>query len=513
MNKLLKKYLFVTYSETFFPLFLTLYTITSIIFCVKIAALTCVIQINFLELLELYSYSVPTILFYTLPIAIFISLALTLAKLSSEYELIVITSFGLNPMKIIKLILPSLLLSTFLTLVISLKIFCYSYYMKKTFLKDKKTEASFNIKASEYGQEFGRWLIYVDEEKNGLYKDIVLFQQNKDEDTFIIAKYATMDNLKTSLTLSLQEGKVLKIKDGIISYGFAPDIHEEIMKPTLFVFLNMLVIKQLKSKYSIILYELAEDYKSEINLKVKIPKMELSKFRQLMGIKENQYKDFRDLRINCIERAISEINEKTDLTISYEVTKRGRKVTHIDFTTIRKNKLLLSDKEEIEKNKITLAQFVFNVKKIYRGKPFLKPGYLELGKNCNYYKDVIFSIDEDTQLVVNNFDNNKIIDKDLAIKIFKALYQKQDLVGKVKIYPKDFFGETFLLPQRVTEKNELLINGEEQFTIKNITKNDNNLYLINLKNLTENKDVSSIKEFKDEEAIIQEFKILLKRRN
>jgi hypothetical protein len=275
----------------------------------------------------------------------------------------------------------------------------------------------------------------------------------------------------------------------------------------------MLILKQFKSKYSIILYELAEDYKSNRSSKVKIPKMELEKFRKLMGIKETQYKDFRNLRIKVIEQAISEINEKTDLIISYEVTKRGRKVTHIDFTTIRKNKLLLSDKEEIEKNKITLAQFVFNVKKIYRGKPFLKPGYLELGKNCNYYKDVIFSIDEDTQLVVNNFDNNKIIDKDLAIKIFKALYQKQDLVGKVKIYPKDFFGETFLLPQRVTDAFGYNRTEDIKYKIKSITKNDNNLYLINLKNLTENKDVSSIKEFKDEEAIIQEFKRLLKRKN
>ena len=100
--KLLKKYLLIKYSETFFPIFLTLFTITSIIFLVKIASLTSVIQINFFELLELFSYSAPKILFYTLPISVFVSLVLTLSKLSSEYELIVITSFGLNPIKILK---------------------------------------------------------------------------------------------------------------------------------------------------------------------------------------------------------------------------------------------------------------------------------------------------------------------------------------------------------------------------------------------------------------------------
>ncbi len=232
MNNLLKKYIKSTYSQTFFPIFITLYTITSIIFLVKIASLTSVIQINFLELLELYSYSVPTILFYTLPVSIFISSGLGIAKLSSEYELIVITSFGLNPMKIARMIFPSLLLSTVLLLLISLALIPKADYMKKTFLKNKKTEAQFNIKASEYGQEFGKWLLYVNEEKNGLYKDIVMFQKNKEEDTFIIAKHASMNNAKTSLNLSLQNGRVIKIKEDINQIDFKKMVLNNEIKQT-----------------------------------------------------------------------------------------------------------------------------------------------------------------------------------------------------------------------------------------------------------------------------------------
>jgi len=218
--KLLKKYLLTNYSETFFPIFFTLYTITSIIFFVKIASLTSIIQINFLELLELYSYSMPTILFYTLPISVFISLALTLSKLSSEYELIVITSFGLNPIKILKLIFPTILLSTILLLLLSLVLMPKASYMKENFIESKKTEAQFNIKASEYGQAFGKWLIYVNEEKKGQYKDIVLFQQEKDKDTFIISKSATMNNDGTSLSLNLETGKAINITESINQIDF-----------------------------------------------------------------------------------------------------------------------------------------------------------------------------------------------------------------------------------------------------------------------------------------------------
>jgi len=218
--KLLKKYLLSHYSQTFFPIFLTLYTITSIVFLVKIASLTSVIQINFIELIELYSYSVPTILFYTLPLSIFIALSLTLSKLSSEYELIVTTSFGLNPLKIIKLFFPTLLLSTILLLLISIALIPKAEYMKDAMLQIKKTEAQFNIKASEYGQVFGEWLIYVEKEEKGTYKDIVLFQLNDLKDTFIISDYANIKNENNTLSLNLNQGKVIDITEKINQVNF-----------------------------------------------------------------------------------------------------------------------------------------------------------------------------------------------------------------------------------------------------------------------------------------------------
>ncbi len=81
----LKQYLLNQLAHTFFPIFLGLYFITSIIFLVKIAALTSVITMNIFELFQLYTYVIPSIIFYTAPISFFVSLVLTLSKLSSEY--------------------------------------------------------------------------------------------------------------------------------------------------------------------------------------------------------------------------------------------------------------------------------------------------------------------------------------------------------------------------------------------------------------------------------------------
>ena len=233
MNKLLKKYLLVTYSQTFFPIFLTLFIITSIMYLVRISALTSVMEINFTELLTLYSFYIPSILFYTLPISIFISIAISLSKLSTEYELIVITSFGLKPTKILKLLFPTLLFSTIFLLINSLVLIPKANHLYETFKAKKEQEAKFNIKASEYGQQFGKWLIYVNEEKDGLYKDVVLFQQNNTTDTFVISKTATLDNDKSQLGLHLSNGKAVNIDQTINQIDFEKMVINNNLKSSL----------------------------------------------------------------------------------------------------------------------------------------------------------------------------------------------------------------------------------------------------------------------------------------
>lgn len=209
----LKEYLFSQLAHTLFPIFFGLYFITSIIFLVKIASLTSVITIDFFELLKLYGYVVPTIVFYTLPITFFISIAITLSKLSNEYELIVVTSFGLNPVNILKIFFPVTLLVSISLLIVSLGLIPKAQFENETFMEKKKGEANFNIKASEFGQNFGEWLIFIDERDDKIYNRVKLFQTQEDEDQFIIAKKAVLENKDGELSFKLFEGKSFNIKD------------------------------------------------------------------------------------------------------------------------------------------------------------------------------------------------------------------------------------------------------------------------------------------------------------
>ena len=209
----LKQYLYTQLAQTFFPIFLGLYFITSIIFLVKIAALTSVITMNVLELFKLYMYVMPTIIFYTTPISFFIALVITLSKLSSEYELIVITSFGLNPMKILKMLFPVTLFLSIALIVVSVGLIPKSKFLNERFLEQKKKEANFNIKASEFGQKFGDWLIYIEGKEDKKYSDVKLFKTKDNKDQFIIADNAVLDNDKGELSFKLYDGKSFIIND------------------------------------------------------------------------------------------------------------------------------------------------------------------------------------------------------------------------------------------------------------------------------------------------------------
>ena len=209
----LNHYLHSQLAITFFPIFLGLYFITSIVFLVRIASLTSVITMDFIELFTLYSYVIPQIIFYTMPISFFISLVITLAKLSSEYELTVITSFGLNPVKILKIFLPITFILSALLIVISVGLIPKTKFLTNQFLTIKKKEANFNIKASEFGQKFGDWLIYISDKNDKVYQDLKLFKTENKKDQFIVSKTAVLDNDKGNLSFRLIDGKAFIFDD------------------------------------------------------------------------------------------------------------------------------------------------------------------------------------------------------------------------------------------------------------------------------------------------------------
>ncbi|MGD9969007.1 MAG: LptF/LptG family permease [Sulfuricurvum sp.] len=205
----LHRYLISNLSLLFFSIFLPLFAIASIIFLIKLATYTYVIQLNIWEMGELYLFVLPELFFYTLPIAFIVSSALTLYRLSNDNELIVVFSLGVSPMKIARFLAkPAFILSALLFF----DFFYVTPYIKiisGNFIDHKKSEAKFNLSASEFGHKFGDWMLFINKNDNikHLFEDVVLFNKELKNEIVISAKSAELINIDGLLQLRLNDGE------------------------------------------------------------------------------------------------------------------------------------------------------------------------------------------------------------------------------------------------------------------------------------------------------------------
>ena len=88
------------------------------------------------------------------------------------------------------------------------------------------------------------------------------------------------------------------------------------------------------SIYSVRLYELLVQWKAA----KQTPMFALEKFREQLGVEINEYKAMCDFKKRVLQVAINEINEKSDIKISYEQVKKGRSIAGFKFKVLTKDK-------------------------------------------------------------------------------------------------------------------------------------------------------------------------------
>jgi lipopolysaccharide export system permease protein len=214
----LRKYIITNFTVLFFSIFIPLFAIASVIFLIKLATYTSVIQVTVWEMFKLYLFILPELLFYTLPVTFFVSAALTLHKLSTDNEVVVIFAMGIKPSFIIKTLLKPAILLTLLLSFNFFVMFPHATVLSTNFLRYKKSEANFNLSASEFGHNFGDWLLYIGKaNQDNSYSDVFLFHKDVKEEILIGAKRAKVLNKKGILTLKLTDGQGYGYTDKTLS--------------------------------------------------------------------------------------------------------------------------------------------------------------------------------------------------------------------------------------------------------------------------------------------------------
>ncbi len=204
----LNKYIIDNLSSLFVSMFMPLFAIASVIFLIKLATYTAVIHLSIWEMTKLYLFFTPELLFYTLPVAFFIAATLSLLKLSNDNEMVVLFSLGIKPSYILKILLKPALLLTILLSFNFFVLFPHTKILSGNFLVYKKSEAKFNLSASEFGNSFGEWLLYLGKKnEDGTFSEVFLFNKKQKEEILIAAKRAELINDSGILRLKLTKGQ------------------------------------------------------------------------------------------------------------------------------------------------------------------------------------------------------------------------------------------------------------------------------------------------------------------
>lgn len=145
-------------------------------------------------------------------------------------------------------------------------------------------------------------------------------------------------------------------EEGFISFSVTEELIAVINYPEIYGLIDLKVIKDLKSKYSVTIYEFVSDY-----LKIGKKRVNLDDFKTMMGIDpQSSYKRFFDFKTRVINPSIKEINEKTSIRLVVESIYRGRKTIALEFRFIYRDEAKSQQKQFSKKE-----QFVRYREKVY----------------------------------------------------------------------------------------------------------------------------------------------------
>lgn len=209
--RLVYRYVLNQFLSTNLSIFSVLFTIVSMVFFIQIAKLTSSIEISFSDLFKLYAFMLPRILIFTLPIAFFIALTLSLFRLSKENETIVLFTLGFSPKDLAQFFIKIASLVSALMLIVSLVFIPIAFELQDNFINFKKTQVKFNYKTGELGQNFLDWMIFIQKQSDDKYEGIVMYHPKKaleDKEQLIVAKEGFLERLDESYSFKLLQGKM-----------------------------------------------------------------------------------------------------------------------------------------------------------------------------------------------------------------------------------------------------------------------------------------------------------------
>ena len=130
-----------------------------------------------------------------------------------------------------------------------------------------------------------------------------------------------------------------KIEHGVCTYSFAAGLRLKLYNPRIYTKINLRLQNKFSSRYAVILWEVCYDYFDIARHEGETPYMPIEKFRELMGLENDEYPTYKVLNRDVIKPAINEINELTNFQIELETKRGGRRIAELKFIITRAKEL------------------------------------------------------------------------------------------------------------------------------------------------------------------------------
>lgn len=118
--------------------------------------------------------------------------------------------------------------------------------------------------------------------------------------------------------------------EGMIKLSFDPHLKEYLlMLKKAFTSYKLDNVLALQSTYGLRLYEILKSWEYVKSEKART--VELNHLRAMLGVDAKSYPKYSNFKIRVLNKAVEEINSKTDLKVSYKELKQGRKIAALEF--------------------------------------------------------------------------------------------------------------------------------------------------------------------------------------
>ena len=134
---------------------------------------------------------------------------------------------------------------------------------------------------------------------------------------------------KTGVVRSRWVSRIFYVDDlALLEITFAPDVVPLVTRlEEHFTSYQAKQVAHLTSKYATRLYELLIAWR-EVG---KVPQIEINEFRNRLGLLDDEYTAMHNFKKRVLEPSIQQINEHTDITVTYEQHKKGRLISGFSF--------------------------------------------------------------------------------------------------------------------------------------------------------------------------------------